>query len=87
MIRVVLVDDQDLVRAGVRTLLEHAEDITVVAEAANGREGVAAVREHHAVGARGFHQPAVELFLIQAAVFDRDRNVTGNGPQYLKVFR
>jgi DNA-binding NarL/FixJ family response regulator len=61
MIRVVLVDDQDLVRAGVRTLLEHAEDITVVAEAANGLEGVAAVREH---------RPDVALVDIRMPVCD-----------------
>jgi DNA-binding NarL/FixJ family response regulator len=40
MIRVVLVDDQQLVRAGFRALLERADDITVVGEAADGAEGV-----------------------------------------------
>jgi DNA-binding NarL/FixJ family response regulator len=43
MIRVVLVDDQELVRAGLRALLERTEDITVVAEAADGAAGVVAV--------------------------------------------
>ncbi len=46
MITVVLVDDQMLVRAGVRALLERAEDIEVVGEAADGAAGVAAVLEH-----------------------------------------
>lgn len=40
MIRVLLADDQALVRAGFRALLDSAEDIAVVAEAADGREAV-----------------------------------------------
>jgi DNA-binding NarL/FixJ family response regulator len=46
VIRVLLVDDQPLIRSGFRALLEGEDDITVVAEAANGREGVALAREH-----------------------------------------
>ena len=41
MIRVVLVDDQMLVRSGIRGLLELSGDIHVVAEAANGGEALA----------------------------------------------
>ncbi|MEU4746522.1 response regulator transcription factor, partial [Actinosynnema sp. NPDC023658] len=44
MIRVVLVDDQPLVREGLRALLDRAEDITVVGEAADADAGVALVR-------------------------------------------
>ena len=40
MIRVALVDDQTLIRQGVRSLLELAGDIAVVAEAADGDEAV-----------------------------------------------
>lgn len=40
MITVVLVDDQALVRAGLRTLLERDPEISVVGEADNGRSGV-----------------------------------------------
>jgi DNA-binding NarL/FixJ family response regulator len=43
-LRVVLVDDQQLVRAGLRALLERAPDITVVGEAADGAIGLAVVR-------------------------------------------
>lgn len=39
-IRVVLVDDQELVRAGLRTLLARDPQIEVVGEAADGRTGV-----------------------------------------------
>ena len=45
MIRVVLVDDQELVRTGLRTLVEHDGDIAVVGEADSGRTGVWRVRE------------------------------------------
>lgn len=45
MIRVLLADDQALVRAGFRLLLESAGDIAVIAEAANGGEAVALTRE------------------------------------------
>lgn len=44
-IRVVIVDDQELVRAGLRPLAERDGDISVVAEAADGRSGLSHVRE------------------------------------------
>ena len=46
MISVVLADDQALVRAGFRALLDAQPDIVVVGEAANGDEAVALAREH-----------------------------------------
>ena len=48
MIRAVLVDDQTLVRSGIRGLLELTPDIRVVAEAANGVEAVAAIAHANA---------------------------------------
>ena len=39
-IRVLVADDQSMVRAGFRMLLAHQEDIDVVAEASNGLEAV-----------------------------------------------
>ncbi|WP_411145411.1 response regulator [Streptomyces sp. x-80] len=39
-IRVLLADDEEMIRHGVRLILRHAEDIEVVAEAANGAEAV-----------------------------------------------
>lgn len=43
MIRVVLVDDQTLVRRGIKSLLELADDIDIVAEAGDGEEGIATI--------------------------------------------
>ncbi len=43
MIRVVLVDDQSLVRSGLRALLANSDDIEVVGEAVDGRDGVAVI--------------------------------------------
>lgn len=45
LIRVVLADDQVLVRAGFRALLDAQRDIEVVGEAADGERAVARVRE------------------------------------------
>ncbi|MGH2603233.1 MAG: response regulator transcription factor, partial [Dehalococcoidia bacterium] len=44
-IRVVIADDQALVRAGFHVLLDSAPDIEVVGEAANGAEAVKQARE------------------------------------------
>ena len=45
MIRVLLVDDQPLLRSGFRALLDLEDDITVVGEAADGEQGVALAGE------------------------------------------
>lgn len=44
-IRVLLADDQDLVRAGLRMILDAEPDIEVVGEADNGRDAVSLARE------------------------------------------
>ncbi|WP_026401782.1 response regulator [Actinomadura rifamycini] len=61
MIRVLLVDDQALIRGGFRALLEIEDDIEVVAEAADGERGVALAREH---------RPDVALVDVQMPVMD-----------------
>ncbi|MFI9113580.1 response regulator [Streptomyces venezuelae] len=61
MIRVLLVDDQPLIRSGFRAFLDLEDDIEVVAEAANGQEGLALAREH---------LPDVALVDIQMPVLD-----------------
>ncbi|WP_433311408.1 response regulator [Micromonospora chersina] len=43
-VRVLLADDQTLIRAGFRVLIDSAPDLTVVGEAATGREAVARAR-------------------------------------------
>ena len=48
MIRVLLADDQSLIRAGFRILLESADDIAVVGEAADGAQATDLAREHRA---------------------------------------
>jgi DNA-binding NarL/FixJ family response regulator len=45
-VRVLLVDDDALVRAGLRMILSSADDLEVVGEADDGSRAVAAVREH-----------------------------------------
>jgi DNA-binding NarL/FixJ family response regulator len=46
-IRVIVADDQELVRTGFCVILEATDGITVVAEAGNGAEAVRAAAEHH----------------------------------------
>ncbi len=46
MIRVLLVDDQPLIRSGFRALLDLEDDIEVVAEAADGKECLELARKH-----------------------------------------
>jgi DNA-binding NarL/FixJ family response regulator len=61
VIRVGLADDQSLIRAGFRALLEAEDDLAVVGEAVNGREAVALAAEHH---------PDVLLLDVQMPVQD-----------------
>ncbi|RSS52907.1 DNA-binding response regulator [Streptomyces sp. WAC07061] len=61
MIRVLLVDDQPLIRSGFRALLDLEDDIEVVAEAANGDEGLRLARAH---------VPDIVLVDIQMPVMD-----------------
>jgi DNA-binding NarL/FixJ family response regulator len=61
MIRVQLVDDDPMVRAGVRAILAAAEDIAVVAEAADGRQALELARAH---------RPDVILLDIRMPVLD-----------------
>ncbi|MFD7630665.1 response regulator [Streptomyces sp. NPDC059851] len=61
VIRVVIADDEPLIRAGIRMILTSAPDVEVVAEAANGREAVELARSH---------APDVVLLDIQMPVMD-----------------
>lgn len=46
-IRVLSVDDHDLVRKGISAILSNEPDIRLVAEASNGKDAVSLFREHH----------------------------------------
>ena len=45
-IKVLLVDDHELVRTGIRRLLDDFDDIEVIAEAESGEIAITLVREH-----------------------------------------
>ncbi len=45
-IRILLVDDHEVIRQGLKSLLEGYEDIVVVAEASNGNDAIAMALEH-----------------------------------------
>ncbi|MFG1961526.1 response regulator [Nonomuraea sp. NPDC049028] len=61
MIKVLLADDEVLVRVGVRAILAAAPDIEVVAEAGNGREALELARTH---------RPDVALLDIRMPLLD-----------------
>jgi DNA-binding NarL/FixJ family response regulator len=73
-VTLVIADDQRLVRQGLRLILEAEPDIAVLAEAGDGAEAVALVREH---------RPAVALLDIRMPVLDglrAARHVIALGP-------
>lgn len=45
-VRVGVVDDQPLIRTGLRTMIEHARDLELVGEAGNGEEAIELARVH-----------------------------------------
>ena len=61
MIRILLADDQALIRSGIRALLEAEDDLQVVAEACDGQQAVALARQH---------RPDIALVDIQMPVLD-----------------
>ncbi|MBL1090062.1 MULTISPECIES: response regulator [Streptomyces] len=60
-IRVLLADDEEMIRHGIRLILRHADGIDVVAEAVNGAEAVRLTAEH---------RPDVVLLDIRMPVLD-----------------
>ncbi|CAG0950749.1 partial Transcriptional regulatory protein LiaR, partial [Anaerolineae bacterium] len=45
MIRILLIDDHEIVREGLMTLLAEEAEIEVVGQAANGKQGIQMARE------------------------------------------
>jgi DNA-binding NarL/FixJ family response regulator len=93
MIRVLLVDDQRLVRAGFRSILDGEDGISVVAEAADGREALQAAHDHHpdvtlmdirmpvldglAATRHLLEDPGVQTKVVILTTFDLDEDVYG----------
>jgi DNA-binding NarL/FixJ family response regulator len=92
VIRVVVADDEHLVRAGLRSILELEKDLTVVAEAGDGRAAAGAAREHRADvvlmdvqmpgtdGVAGVRLTTVarpEARVLMLTMFDLDEHVVG----------
>ena len=73
-LRVILVDDEPLVRSGLRSLLDDEGDVEIVAEARNGVEAVAAIREHKPdVVFLDVQMPGMTGFDVVAALEPDDR--------------
>ena len=71
MIRVLIADDEPMIRAGVRAVLATAPDIEVVAEAVDGHDAVELVRRHRpAVAVLDIRMPGLNV--IDAAAEIRD---------------
>ncbi len=87
-IRVVIADDQALVRGGFRLILEAQRDIEVVGEAADGREALDRIRElrrrvseHVFVQVDGglkhenvaaVHEAGADLIVVGSGIFERE---------------
>ena len=70
-IRVVVVDDQALVRGGFAMVLNHQPDIEVVAEAGTGLEAVEAARQHRPdVVPMGIRMPRMDGLQATARIVD-----------------
>ena len=61
MTRVLLVDDQAMIRAGIRMILESTDDLIVVAEAGDGEEAIVQARAA---------KPDVILMDVQMPILD-----------------
>jgi DNA-binding NarL/FixJ family response regulator len=91
VIRVVLVDDDELVRSGLAMIIDSADDIEVCAQASSGRDGIEAVRRHRPEvvlmdlrmpGMDGVEattqlmaMPDIDARVVVVTTFDDDRHV------------
>jgi DNA-binding NarL/FixJ family response regulator len=91
VIRVLLVDDDELVRTGLAMIIDCADDIEVCAQAPSGREGIEATRRHRPdivlmdlqmpdlggveATARLTAMPDIDTRVIVVTTFDDDQHV------------
>ncbi|MFI9387021.1 response regulator [Kutzneria sp. NPDC052558] len=90
MIRVLLADDEALIRTGIRLVLAAAGDVEVVAECADGAEAVKLARRHQPdvalvdirmpkldgiATAREIQPPAIRTHVVMLSTFGEDANV------------
>jgi DNA-binding NarL/FixJ family response regulator len=90
VIRVLLADDEALVRAGIRLILATAHDIEIVAEGADGAEAVELARRHRpdvalldirmpkldgVAAARELHRPGLRTHIVMLTTFGEETNV------------
>ena len=79
MIRVVIVDDQHMVRAGFRRLLEGEPDIEVVGDAADGAAGVALVERARP------HVALLDIRMPQMDGIEATRRITAAGSTHVVI--
>lgn len=90
MIRVLIADDEPLMRAGIKAILGTADDIELVAEVGDGREAVQTVRERRVdvavldirmprldglAAARELHSVAPHVKVVMLTTFGEDENI------------
>lgn len=77
-IRIVIVDDQAMVRAGLRLILEFEPDMRVVGEAGNGREAVVLARSLQPdVILMDIQMPALDGIAATRQIIEQDPNRSG----------
>lgn len=88
-IRVLLVEDHGIVREGIRLILAAVPDVTVVADAATGAEGIALFRRH-------WREPGIDVVVTDLHLPDFDglevvRRIRAHAPQarilFLSMYR